>query len=189
MELTRLWLIRHGAVDRTRAAGQRHDPDLTDRGRAQVAGLRRRLALPDRTVRLRSPARRSHTTAHLLGWDDATVEPAWAERDLGTWEGRLWQELWPQAPEAVQHDPAAFAAFTPPDGEPVVDLHRRVRGALQALPGVDVAIVTHAGPIVATLAAALDLSPVVALRLQVGTATVTRLVRYGDELTVEAVGA
>lgn len=190
MGLTRIWLIRHGAIDRTLAAGRRHDPDLTPAGRAEVAALRTRLTVPGTALRLRSPATRSATTATLLGWEDAQVAPAWAERDLGAWEGLAWAQLWADAPPAIQHDPAAFVAFTPPDGEPVADLHARVRAALAALPDVaDVAIVTHAGPTVAAVAAALDLSPVMAMRLQVATGTVTRLVRFGDDLTVEAVGA
>jgi broad specificity phosphatase PhoE len=194
VDLTRIWLIRHGAIDRTEAAGQRHDPDLTSTGRDEVTALRARLDLPTAAVRLRSPATRSATTATLLGWDDAPtsvqVEPAWAERDLGAWEGRPWAQLWDEAPAAVQTDPAAFVAFTPPQAEAVVELHARVRAALHALPYVpDVAVVTHAGPTVAAIAAVLDLSAELAMRLRVGTGTVTRITRFGDTFTVDAVGA
>ena len=190
VDLTRIWLVRHGAIDRTNAAGRRHDPDLTAPGRDEVTALRGRLELPPAGVRLRSPAMRSATTAALLGWDDARIVPAWAERDLGDWEGRPWAQLWDEAPPQVQHDPAAFVAFTPPGAEPVAELHARVRAALHALPHVeDVVVVTHAGPTVAAVAAVLDLTPAVAMRLRIGTGTVTRLTRVGDAFTVDAIGA
>lgn len=191
MDVTRITLVRHGAVDRACVAGQRHDPDLTVAGRAEVDDLAARLAgdPPDRVVR--SPARRGATTAQLLGHGDAIVDPAWAERDLGTWEARPWSEVWAEAPPQVQVDPVAFAAFTPPDGEPVADVRARVAAALRTLPDVGhVLVVTHAGPIVAAVATVLDLDAATSLRLRVGTATATRLTRFaGTHLTVDAVGA
>lgn len=191
MDVTRITLVRHGAIDPTRVAGQRHDPDLTAAGRTEVGRLTTRLAgdPPDRVVR--SPARRSATTARLLGHADATVDAAWAERDLGTWEARPWSQVWAQAPPQVQLDPTAFAAFTPPDGEPVADVRARVAAALWTLPDVDhVLVVTHAGPIVAAVAAVLDLDAATSLRLRVHTGTATRLTRFaGTHLTVDALGA
>lgn len=192
MRSTTLTLVRHGAIDRTLAAGARHDPPLTPTGRAEVLALRARLlASPPPQAIVRSPARRAEVTADLLGWSQATVDPAWSERDLGAWEGRPWTELWDEAPHEVQHDPAAFAAFTPPCGEPTSAVRERVAAAIAALPAVDhVAVVCHAGPITAALALALDLDTVTSLRVRVPTGSLTRLTRYGDgTLTVEAVGA
>lgn len=190
VELTRITLVRHGAVDRAVAAGCRHDPPLTAEGRRQVRALAADGRLPRPELVRRSPARRSQQTAELLGWD-AEVDDAWSERDLGAWEGRPWAELWPHAPDAVAHDPAAFVDFTPPDAEPVVAVWARTRAALAALPPLaHLAVVTHAGPIVAAVGTALELTPAVALRLRVATGSVTRLTRHADGgLTVEAVGA
>jgi broad specificity phosphatase PhoE len=201
--VTRLVLVRHGAVAaHGRCYGRRLDPELSEQGVAEVTALRGRLAArTDGRPRLvvRSPARRADATAALLGHDGtATVDPAWAERDLGAWEGRPWTELWDEVPPEVTTDPATFAAFTPPDGEPRSQLQARVAAALERLAAdhltddptahPPVWVVTHAGPIVACLAHVLDLDEVVALRLRVATATATHLTRWPDgSWTVEAV--
>lgn len=207
--MTRILLIRHGAVAlRGIAYGQRVDPDLSDQGRAEVAALADRLTGPGpaptslaqagpRTV-IRTPTLRAGTTTRLLGWHGAQVEARWSERDLGAWEGRPWAELWKEAPEAVTTDPARFAAFTPPSGESVAELQRRISAALEALADAHqvtdptdappVAVVCHSGPITCALAHVLGLGAVAALRLRVATATATWLTRWPDGgWTVEGV--
>lgn len=193
-------LVRHGAVaDDGRVYGQRRDPALSPAGVGELRALRARWAtgwpLADprtATVRvLRSPARRAAQTAELLevAADTAT---AWAERDLGAWEGRPWAEVWTEAPAAVLTDPAAFVGFTPPDAEPVATLRARVADALESLrrgPS-DVLVVTHAGPITAAVAHCLGLDDATATRVRIATGTATRLTGWPDgSWTLDAVGA
>lgn len=207
--MTRIVLIRHGAVDVTAIAyGQRMDPGLSDAGRDEVAALRTRLVggAPARTtlgdalppVIVRSPATRAGLSTDLLGWQPDRVDPRWAERDLGSWEGRPWSELWQEAPPEVQTDPARFAAFTPPGGETVSDLQGRVTDALEEL-GRDhgrqdptanppIAVVCHGGPIVCAVAHVLGLEATSALRVRVDTATATWLTRWpGGSWTLEGI--
>jgi broad specificity phosphatase PhoE len=203
--VTRIVLIRHGAVDADgRCYGQRLDPRLSEAGQLEAAALRRRLAdWPPRHAE-RSPATRTAQTAARLGLTDPRVDPRWAERDLGEWEGRPWSQLWEQAPADVLSSPSAYAAFTPPGGEPTTALRQRVVTALEELaarfapPDGDaavlttppVAVVTHGGPIVCAVAHALDLDDATALRLRVRTATATWLTRWSDgSWTVDAVAA
>lgn len=197
--MTRIVLIRHGAVDLNGVAyGRRVDPGLSDTGVAEVAALRGRLTShgPDRTrlgdqapaYVVHSPARRAARSADLLGWTTDHVDPRWIERDLGTWEGRPWSELWNEAPAEVQTDPASFAAFTPPDGETVPQLQDRVSDALEELArdhaqtdptaAPPVMVVCHGGPIVCAISHVLGLDPVAALRIRVATATATWVTRW-----------
>lgn len=208
--MTRIVLIRHGAVDVSGIAyGRRVDPGLSETGQAEVAALRGRLTAygPDRT-RLGehppahvvcSPASRARRSAELLGWSMDHTDPRWIERDLGTWEGRPWSELWDEAPAEVQTDPASFAAFTPPEGETVSALQARVSDALEDLArehaqpdpttAPPVMVVCHGGPIVCAIAHVLGLDPSTALRIRVATATATWVTHWpGGNWTLEGIG-
>jgi alpha-ribazole phosphatase len=199
--VTRIVLVRHGAVDAVGTAyGQRVDPALSDHGRVEVTRLRERIDLVDPTAVVRSPALRTRQSAELLDLVPDEVDARWAERDLGDWEGRPWQELWSDVPEEVKVDPTAFAAFTPPDGEPLTDLRTRVTDALEDLGrrhGRDdpsahapVVVVCHGGPITCAVAHVLGLDETAMLKLRVGTATSTWVTRWPDgSWTVERLGA
>jgi alpha-ribazole phosphatase len=182
------------------AYGQRVDPALSDHGRVEVTRLRERVDLVDPTTVVRSPALRTQQSAELLDLVPDEVDARWAERDLGDWEGRPWQELWSAVPEDVQVDPTAFAAFTPPDGEPLPALRARVTDALEDLGrqhGRDdptahppVVVVCHAGPITCAVGHVLGLDDATMLRLRVGTATSTWITRWADgSWTLERLGA
>ena len=208
--MTRIALIRHGAVDVAGIAyGRRVDPGLSETGHAEVAALRGRLTSngPDRTHLgdrtpahvVVSPASRARRSAELLGWSTEHLDERWIERDLGAWEGRPWRELWEEAPAEVQTDPASFAAFTPPDGETVEELQVRVTEALEDLArrhaaadpstAPPVLVVCHGGPIVCAIAHVLGLDPVAALRIRVATATATWVTRWPDGTwTLEGIG-
>jgi broad specificity phosphatase PhoE len=189
-------LVRHGAVDAAgRAYGARVDPPLSAAGGDEVDALRERLGPSTEGWRLVcSPATRAAQTLARLGLGAATVDGRWSERDLGTGEGDPWEQLWATAPPAVSTDPAAYVAWTPPGGEAVPVLRRRVVAALDALTrGPDAArctlVVTHSGPIVCALAHVLDLDDATATRIHIATATVTTLRRYDEgSWTVRAVG-
>ncbi len=188
--MMRLLLLRHGAVAAGGVAyGRRVDPPLSDEGRDEASRLADRLHLDDRSGPVhvvRSPTQRTQETATLAGLSVDAVEDGWIERDLGDWEGRPWEELWAEAPDAIQTDPEAFAAFTPPGGEPFTRLRERIVDALTRLvhdrDGEGTAVVVcHGGPITHAVGHVLELSPAVALRLRVGTATVTELRAWGDD--------
>ncbi len=187
--MMRILLLRHGAVAADGLAyGRRVDPPLSGEGRDEASRLGDRLHLGEPTGPIhvvRSPTRRTEETAEVAGLPVDAIDDGWIERDLGDWEGRPWEELWAEAPDAIQTDPEAFAAFTPPGGEPFTQLRERIVDALTRLVHVHdgqgtAVVVCHGGPITHAIGHVLELSPAVALRLRVGTATVTELRAWGE---------
>ena len=187
----RLVLLRHGEAQADgRCAGQRFDPPLSPRGRSQARSALARLPEPIDALAT-SPATRARETAAV--WPLAgRVEAELAERDFGSWEGRPWQELWPTVPPPVLGDPAAYAAYTPPQGESVDAVTERAWAAAQRLTaeaGTTVLAVTHAGPLRLVVARALGLDPAGAFALAASHGRAAVLVRHGNSWILERLGA
>jgi broad specificity phosphatase PhoE len=186
----RLVLLRHGATDAGLICVGRTDAGLSAEGRAQAEAAAARLALePDRVVV--SPLRRARETAAAF---DLPVEDddRLVERDFGEWEGRAWTDLWPTVDPAVLTDPVAYAAFTPPGGEPAEAVRTRVVAAVEALtadPGCVVLAVTHAGPLRIAVAHALGLDDRQAFSLGAEHGRAAVLARHGDDWVLEQLGA
>jgi len=185
----RLVLVRHAepAQAGTRCAGQgAFDPGLEPLGRAQAADAVERLGR-DFDLVVASPARRARETAEAWGLPVETDERL-AERSFGEWEGRLWPELWPGVPPEVLASPEAYAAFTPPGGEPYESVAIRVKSALDdlvAVPGRRVLVATHAGPLRLAVGAALGLPPSVALTLGAGYARAAVLLHRAGQWSLD----
>lgn len=184
-------LVRHAEPDADgRVMGRGHDPGLTEHGRRQATGFADRLdglladgTLPPVTGVVTSGAARTAATAAPLtaaGLPAAVVDPRWAERDLGQWSGRPWDEVLAAMPERAHHDPAAWDAQVPPGGESQEQVAARVAAALAQPPTGTVVVVTHAGPLRAALAQVLALPPGGAHRLDVRYARATVLRWAGD---------
>lgn len=195
-------LVRHGEADAAGCCyGARHDVPLSAAGREQAAAAAARVGTPG--VLLSSPARRALQTAACFGMAPAP-DSRWIERDFGAWEGRPWTDCWAQVPEEVTRDPDRYAAFTPPEGEPLEAVQRRVADALDELAagasggvadagatsvGGPVVVVTHAGPIRLALRHALGLTVRQCFALNPAPGTVTALRRVGESWVVDRVGA
>jgi broad specificity phosphatase PhoE len=184
----RLVLLRHalaaGAAER--CVGRRPDPPLGALGREQAVAAARRLGR-DFDLVVSSPARRALATAAAFGLP-VEVDERLAERCFGVWEGRAWAEVWATVPAEVLDDPAAYAAFTPPGGEPLVAVAARVAAALRQLtdpPGRRVLAVTHAGPLRLAVGAALGLEPGRVFALGADHARAAVLARYGRAWVLE----
>ena len=185
----RLVLLRHAAPVEAgvRCAGQGvFDPGLESLGREQAAAAVRRLGREFDLV-VSSPSRRSRETAEA--WDlPVQVDERLAERSFGEWEGRPWTELWSEVSAEVLASPEAYAAFTPPGGEPYDAVAARVQAAihdLTATPGRRVLAGTHAGPLRLAVGAALGLPPAVALTLGAGLARAAALERHVDRWVLD----
>ncbi len=181
---TRLVLLRHAAPVEAgvRCVGQGvFDPGLASLGREQAAAAVERLGREFDLV-VSSPSRRSRETA--AAWDlPVQVDARFAERSFGEWEGRPWTELWSEVPAEVVASPEAYAAFTPPGGEPYDAVAARVQAGihdLTATPGRRVLAATHAGPLRLAVGAALGLPPAVALTLGAGVARAAVLEHHAD---------
>ena len=110
-----------------------------------------RVRLPPQTTVLSSPLRRARRLAEALD-PCFRLDARLAEIDFGDWEGRRWDDI---DRAAIDDWAADVLNYTPPRGESVADLQRRVvdlAGELAAnRAGASVALITHAGVIRALL--------------------------------------
>ncbi len=156
MAKTRLILIRHGETDwnvEGRYQGQA-DPPLNARGREQARKLARELAEVGIDVIYSSPLRRAWETAEIIARALGVPlhpEPRLMEIHQGHWQGRLRSEIAAKYPELFQRWLTEPWEVSPPGGEHLREVQRRVYAAvdeiLQRHPGQTVALVTHRIPI------------------------------------------
>jgi len=110
-----------------------------------------RLRLPPQTTIISSPLRRARRLAEALA-PQVRIDARLAEIDFGDWEGRRWDDI---DRAAIDDWAADVLNFTPPGGESVADLQRRVidfAGEIKAtFSGTSAALITHAGVIRALL--------------------------------------
>lgn len=180
-EVTSFVLLRHGQTEMTRAkqyAGHA-DPALDEAGRRQAAAAAQELAHRVERGALRvdaivsSPLRRCKETAAVVakvlpGELEVREVPELIEVDFGAWDGMTFAEAHARDPELHERWLTDNAA-TPPGGESLQTLHRRVRAARQQLQrdfaGKTVLVVTHVNPIKSFLRQGLDAGPTVFHRM------------------------
>lgn len=191
----RVVLVRHGE-SKWNAAGRfqgQAGPGLTARGRSQAERTAARLAaeLDDVTLVVRSDLDRVVETAAPIVRRLRTpelVDPRWRELDIGQWSGRTRDEVLRDEPEVL----TAWlegADMTPPGGESLAALSRRVMAALADLHagGGTVVVVTHGGPIRAVLTNLGALGPQVPDRRSIDNCSVTVLARGSEGWDVRLV--
>ena len=142
-----LYLIRHAATENNLASppllqGQSTDVELSAEGLRQAAATAPQLAhLPISAV-YSSPLQRATQTAEVIAKQHAIeCRPvdALIEVDVGTWEGRCWEEIAQHEPTAYQNfiqDPAKHAYA---GGESFAEVSQRT------LPAFDHLMKTHTG--------------------------------------------
>ena len=173
-------LIRHGEpVGGRKYRGQIDDP-LSDKGWDQM-----RAAVGDAAPWTRivsSPLRRCHAFAESLASElglPLTLDSRFREVGFGEWEGLTAAEIearWPGSLARFKIDPVGAR---PDRAEALPDFHARVSVALDELitssDGAHLLLVCHAGVIRMTLAWALQIPLVHAYRVEVASASLTRL--------------
>jgi broad specificity phosphatase PhoE len=169
-------LVRHGQTA-ANAAGLllgRADPPLTDLGRLQAAASAATLAGVTRVVT--SPLCRARQTAEAFGPRvGVEVDERWTELDYGEFEG------WPvkDVPNSTWQRWRRDASYSPPGGESLAALGRRVRDACEELTSDDgdddVAVISHVSPIKAAIAWALGVDDTVAWRMFLDQASISRV--------------
>ena len=174
MTETRLFLVRHGETEWS-ASGQhtsRTDLPLTPNGVRQAEGLAKRLARERFAAVFTSPMRRARETCAIAGLDhDAVVTDDLREWDYGKYEGRTTDD--------IRADEPGWTIWTATiqGGEQIEEVGRRVDRVIERaleVPG-DVALFGH-GPCLRILAARwIELPPAGGARLELSTATVSRL--------------
>ena len=169
-----LLVVRHGQTA-ANAAGQllgRADVPLTETGLRQAEALAAAIGPVDRVIS--SPLQRARRTAAAFG-RPVEIDERWTELDYGIYDerplGEVPRELW----EGWRGD----AEFTPPEGESLASVGRRVRTAcddlVPAAMDTDVVVVSHVSPIKAAVAWALDADDGIAWRTFVAVASITRI--------------
>ena len=169
-----LFVVRHGQTA-ANAAGQllgRADVPLTDTGRQQAVALAAAVGPVDRVIT--SPLQRARDTAAAFGVQ-VEVDDRWTELDYGIYDERpladVPRELW----DRWRSDPD----YTPPEGESLASVGRRVRTACDELApdavDADVVVVSHVSPIKAAVAWTLQVGDEIAWRTFVAVASITRV--------------
>jgi len=157
---SRLILIRHGesVLGRARRYAGHRDTPLSPEGRRQISTLRARFRRLRPEVVVSSDLSRCRETAALLAPGAAIPgSELLRELDFGAWDGLT-------AASCRRRDPGRFDRWMrdpwsvpPPGGEKLQTLWTRVRTFVSDLvrrhPARRIALITHAGPIRALLAA------------------------------------
>jgi probable phosphoglycerate mutase len=178
-----LILVRHGESV-ANAQGLllgRTDAELTESGRTQAAGVRQLLHAPVTELRS-SPLSRARDTASLLGLDlPVEIDRRWIEVDYGEFECQPLRDISATVWQEWRKDPQ----FRPAGGETLAEVDTRIAAACaelfardgagaRSLDG-DVIVVSHVTPIKAAVAWALGTGAGLSWRLQLSTASVTRI--------------
>jgi broad specificity phosphatase PhoE len=185
-ETTHVHLLRHGEtvdLERRVVRGQQ-EVEVSPAGRTQAARLvdwyTKQLERPERVFT--SDLARCRELADELGRAlDRSVhaDERLREQSLGKWEGRTWEELTAEEPDAVTAYRDDYYHARPSGGESLRDLDQRVRGwwdaTLAACAGKRIAVVTHVGVIRVLLCHFLRLPASEALRFAPATASHTEV--------------
>jgi len=181
-ESTRLWLIRHGAVDEA-WAGRIYgglDVPLATRGRSQAERVARELADEPLSAVVSSGLARTEYGAAILrqGRDiERRDELQLVEIDRGEWAGLSFAELEEREAGAWARWWAHPGQRRAPGGESLEELAARVLPCLETLVGEfrgqTIAVVCHSWVIRVGLCAVLGLEPGFAARMEVGTGSLS----------------
>jgi broad specificity phosphatase PhoE len=182
---TRWWWVRHAPVreDGGCIYGQKDiGCDTSDREVFEAVGK----ILPRNAVWYASSLKRTRQTAEAIwaaGFPKPTSpmlhEKAFAEQDLGDWQGLNRAAFFASRPIEVGSYWFAPIDERAPNGESFMDIYNRVRGAVERITiehaGRDVIAVAHGGTIKAAIGLALGDQPEKGLAFTIDNCSVTRL--------------
>jgi probable phosphoglycerate mutase len=170
-------LVRHGETDanRRRLALGRADPPLTARGEAQAAAVAARLRGLEPAIVCSSPLARARATAEAIAaacGADVVVDERLVEMDYGEWDQRGFGDI-PAAELARWRRDASLA---PPGGESLEAVAARVEDfCVERVDGPAVVAVSHVSPIKAAAIWALGGDQLLAWRMFLDLASITRV--------------
>lgn len=184
VDVTRWWWVRHAPVreDGGNIYGQ---ADLNcDCSDASVFNAVARI-LPANAAWYASNLKRTHQTADAILAAGARApfgiqqDAAFAEQDMGEWQGRNRAAFVAALRPEVASYWYAPADVRAPGGESFLDLYERTRSAIARIgavhAGQDIVAVAHGGTIKAAIAVALGLEPKAGLTFVIDNCSVTRL--------------
>ncbi len=153
--MTTLYIVRHGATRANLARpywlqGQGRDEPLIPLGMRQAEQARDQLKDKRIAAVYSSPMLRARDTAQIIAsahGHQVRLEPELKEGHVGRWEGRTWEEIQsnePEAFQAFQDDPGLHGY---PEGENFQQVAERVipvmRRLAQQHEGQSIVVVTH----------------------------------------------
>jgi len=156
-------MVRHGETDwnvERRAQGWNDQP-MNERGRQQaaLAGVYVRQKFKPSQV-WTSDLKRCSETADVIGLPYRSSKTL-REVRFGDWEGKLWADIFKEAPELASRWVAGDPGFSAPGGERISDLVARagrfIKEADLLSGDGDIAIVSHGGTMRALIVALLGL--------------------------------
>lgn len=152
---TRIHLLRHGEVEGAGAVRRYNghtDVALTERGRSQYHAIKERFAGAPIAALYTSDLTRCAWGAEVLGSHLGLTpvrRPELREMGVGIWEGKSWDELMEQYPDQWRARLADIVNYRVPEGENVLDVHRRVMPVIDEIVerhrGEEVLVVAHGG--------------------------------------------
>jgi ribonuclease H / adenosylcobalamin/alpha-ribazole phosphatase len=189
---TRLLLLRHGqtALSVDRRYSGRSDPELTELGLAQVAGVAAGIGSVEQadqvSVALSSPLRRARQTAEpvaaALGVSVKTHDGL-LETDFGDWDGLTFAEARERDPE-LHRGWLGDETVPPPGGESFAAVGVRIARLrdelLATYPGETLLLVSHVTPIKMLVRIALDVGSSVLYRMHLDLASLSIADFYPD---------
>ncbi|MCW3030983.1 MAG: Phosphoglycerate mutase [Solirubrobacterales bacterium] len=159
--MSRVFLVRHAAVDTQGRYWGATDLPLSRVGRAQLLSLAHTFADTRVDVVYSSDLLRARETAAAIS-KDVEVDGRLREIDFGHCEGLTFDEIaarWPAVGDSLVSDPTSFVA---PGGESFVEFSARVNEFVEdrfTSADGDVAVVAHRGSIALIAAAVLGRPP------------------------------
>ncbi len=155
--LTKLYLIRHGEIEgaETKRYKGHTDVPMSDNGENQIKAMSDYLAQNGGeginalyTSDLSRAVKSAEIIAEPLGLKPIIVEGL-KERNFGKWEGKSYDEVAAQYPDAFKAWANSPLEFSPEEGESTVDLRERVLDAFNPIiekhKEEDIAVVAHGG--------------------------------------------
>jgi probable phosphoglycerate mutase len=179
---TVLILVRHGRTP-ANAAGLlqgRLDQDLDEQGRRQATAVAAYVqSWCDVDAVVSSPLRRAQQTAAAFGLPVDT-DTRWLELSYGEYEGTPHTDVPSEVWQRWRDDPN----FTPPGGESLATLDRRVRSACEDLLAraahENIVVVSHVSPMKSAVAWALHVGIDISFNCHLDQAAVCRIAIRGD---------
>ena len=154
----RLILVRHGRI--VQHAGKiflgQYDAPLSELGRMDAVHAAEETAriAPRTNVIYTSPLSRASDTARIIAGKinaGVAVREGLEEISLGSWDGRLIEEVAARFPQAYMQRRENPLTFAPPGGESMIHLRIRILQEIRDIcgndAGGDIVLVTHAGVI------------------------------------------
>lgn len=152
--MSEILFIRHAETDMADTFCGQSDPELNERGRAQLAELIDKLRSKDIGTVYSSDLRRCVATASVVAemFDvDLHLRRALREINFGQWDGLTWEQIERRNEAYARRWITDYPHLPAPGGENICDFERRVLDELRLMfteaenKDRSIAVITHAG--------------------------------------------